>query len=87
MLLAVDEGAEPRLLVADDAGAVLERDLGVDARDVGAGQPQIGLAAAADREQRLVDGDDAAAERVGDDQTGRGDAASAMRTRIISAYA
>ena len=68
--LAVDERAEPRLLVADRAGAVLERDLRVDAGDVGAGQPQIGLAPAADGKQRLVDGDDAPAERVGDDQPG-----------------
>ena len=42
------------------------------ARDVGAGQAQIGLAAPADREQRLVDRDDASAERVGDHQTRRG---------------
>ena len=46
------------------------RNLGVDAGDVGAGQTQIGLAPAADREQRLVDVDDPPAERVGDDETG-----------------
>ena len=45
-------------------------DLGVDARDVGARQPQVGFAAASDREQRLVDVDDAAPERVGDDEPG-----------------
>ena len=72
MTFAVDEGAEPRLLVADDAAAVLDGDLGVDARDVGARQAQIGLAAAADGEQRLVDVDDAPAERVGDHETGSG---------------
>src|SRR6185295_17513762 len=69
---AVDVGAEARLLVADDAGAVLDRDLGVDARDVGARQAQVGLAPAADGEQRLVDVDDPPAERVGHHETGRG---------------
>ena len=80
MLLAVDEGAEARLLVADDAAAVLDADLRVDARDVGARQAQIGFAAASDREQRLVDGDDPAPERVGDDEAGSG-AASDMEVR------
>ena len=72
VLLAVDEGAEARLLVADDAGAVLDADLGVDARDVGARQAQVGFAAPSDREQRLVDVDDPPAERVGDDEAGVG---------------
>src|SRR4029079_16396397 len=71
-LLAVDERAEARLLVANDARRVLDADLGVDARDVGAGQTQIGVGAAADREQRLIDVDDTPAEGVGDDETGRG---------------
>ena len=44
-------------------------DLGVQARDVGAGQAQVGFAAAADREQRLVDRDDPPAERIGHDQS------------------
>ena len=70
MLFTVDEGAEPRLLVADDADAVLEADLGVDARDVGPRQPQVGFGPASDGEQRLVDIDDAAPERVGDDKAG-----------------
>jgi hypothetical protein len=42
----------------------------VDAGDIGAGQTQIGLAPPADRKQRFVDRDDAAAQRVGDDQPG-----------------
>ena len=70
VLFAVDEGAEPRLLVADDADAVLKADLGVDARDVGPRQPQVGFAPASDSEQRLVDVDNAAPERVGDDKAG-----------------
>src|SRR5207302_3762448 len=70
--VAVDVRAEARLLVADHVPAVLGRNLGMHARDVGAGQAQIGLAAPADREQRLVDRDDASAERVGDHQTRRG---------------
>jgi hypothetical protein len=69
---AVHVGAEPRLLVADHAVAVLDGDLGVHARDVGAREAQIGLAPAPDGEQRLVDVHDAAAERVGDDETGSG---------------
>ena len=69
--VAVDVRAEARLLVADHVPAVLGRNLGMHARDVGAGQAQIGLAAPADREQRLVDRDDAPSERVGDDETRR----------------
>ena len=56
-------------LVAQDAGAVLDRDLGVEARDVGAGQAQVGFAAPSDREQRFVERDNPLPERVGDDQT------------------
>jgi hypothetical protein len=82
--LVVDERAEPRLLVPNRALAVFERNLSVDAGDIGAGQTQIGLAPAADRKQRLVDRDNAAAQRVGDDQPGTGVVwESDMRTRII----
>jgi hypothetical protein len=69
--LAIDECSEPALLVPDDAVAVVERNLRVHARDVGAGQAQIRFASAADREERLVDGDNAPPERVGDDETWR----------------
>src|SRR4029077_10301975 len=81
--LAVDERAEPRLLVANDAGAVLRRNLGVHARDVGAWQPQIGFAAASDREQRLVNRHDPAAECVGDDETWCGNLGHAGSAGII----
>ena len=65
-LLAVDERAVARAAIAQHVGAVDLRDLGVIARDVAAGQPQVVLAAAADRDERLVDRDDAAAEPVVD---------------------
>src|SRR5207249_4559812 len=66
---AVDERAEARLLVPDDAAVGrIEHDLVVNARDIRARQAQIRLAAAADREERLVDGDNAPSERVGDDE-------------------
>jgi hypothetical protein len=70
--LAVDEGAEARLLVVQGADAVLHRDFGVEARDIGAREPEIGFRAAADREERLVDRDNPAAERIGDHQARSG---------------
>src|SRR5207237_9967759 len=64
-----DERAEARLPVGNDARRVLDGDLRMHARDIGTRQAQIRFAAAADREQRLVDVHDAAPERVGDDQS------------------
>src|SRR5207244_3015586 len=51
----VDERPEARAAVADDVVAAVVRDLGVLPRDVAADDAQIALAAAADREGRLVD--------------------------------
>ena len=66
MRFAVDVRAVARAAVAQDVLAAVVRDLGVVARDVAADQLQIVPAAAADREHRLVDGDDAPTEGVGD---------------------
>ena len=71
-LLAVDVGAVARALVADEELVVLGDDLGVVARDLAAGQPEIVGLAAADLEVPLRDRDDPAAQRVGDFQAGIG---------------
>ena len=68
-LLAVDERAELRLAVAQQDPAVLHEQLGVLAGDVGAGDADVALAAPAEGQHRPLDGNRAAAERVGDDQT------------------
>ena len=70
MRLAVDKRAEPRILVAQNRSAVIDRDFGVDARNVGAWQTEVGFAAPSDCEQRFVDGDDPPAERIGDERRG-----------------
>ena len=67
-LLAVDVGAVARILVADEELVVFGDDVGVVARHLAAGQPQIVGLAAADPKQRLADLDDAAAECIGDFQ-------------------
>ena len=66
-LLVVDERAAARPAILQHEPAVFElNDLGVLARHVGADRAQIALALAADAEDRLVDDDDTAAERIVD---------------------
>ena len=64
-LLAVDVGAVPRALVADQELVVLGVDLGVVARDFAAGQAEIVGFAPPDLEVALRDRHDTAAQRVG----------------------
>ena len=63
--------------------AVLHQELGVQARDVGAGQPHIAFAAAAEGGDGAFDGNGAAAERVGDDQARRDVSRHGWRDYII----
>ena len=66
--LAVDERAEARLAVAQAAHAVLGDDFGVQAGHARALHADVGLAAAAERQRRLVDRDHPLTEGVGDQQ-------------------
>src|SRR5262249_37782620 len=68
-LFVVDERAEARLSIVQNVVPALEDDLRVYARHVSAREPQVGLAAPADREHRLVNRDNAPAECIGHDQT------------------
>ena len=64
-LLVVDERAASRPAILQHEPPVFEpHDFGVLARNVGADRAQIALALAADAEDRFVDDDDAAAERI-----------------------
>ena len=83
-LLAVDVGAVARVAVAEHEMVVLERDLGVVARHLAAGQPQIVGLAAADLELRLGDRDDAPSERVGHFEAGVGHGESLMEDLRIA---
>ena len=66
-LLVVHERAVSRAAIFQHVCAVFaQRNLRVLARYVHAGRPQVALAFAADAKHRLVDDDDAAAERVVD---------------------
>ena len=65
-LLAVDVGAVARGAIADEEAVRLEDDLGVVARHLAAGQPQIVGLAAADLERRFRHRHDPPAKRVGD---------------------
>ena len=66
-LLVVDERAASRPAILQHEPSVVQPDdFGVLARHVGADRPQIALALAADAKHRLVDDDDAPAERIVD---------------------
>ena len=67
--LAPDKRTELRPAVLDPGGALLGDDLGVHARNAATGDANIGLRAAADRQERLVDGDDPPADLVPDEET------------------
>src|SRR5262249_44103155 len=68
--LVVDERAVARLLVADEEPRPGRDDLGVVARDLAAGEPEIVGFAPPDPERILPDRHDPAAERIGDFQSG-----------------
>ena len=65
-LLAIDERAIARSLIANDVRPIGDGYLRMVARDVAAGEAEIILAATADGEKRLVDRDDAATQPVVD---------------------
>ena len=69
-LFTIDVGPVAGALVADHDFVALGDDVGVVPGHFAAGEPEIVGFAAADAEQRLIDGDDAAAEGVGDFEAG-----------------